>query len=60
VTWSAADTLLQFYSIDGGLAYQDIFVEEGKYIWIFGGESGSNISNKVWKGNIHRKLFPGK
>ncbi|MDD2559045.1 MAG: DUF6242 domain-containing protein [Bacteroidales bacterium] len=59
ITWSAADTILQFYSINERLAYQHIFVEEDKYIWIFGGESG-NISNKVWKGNIHRKLFPEK
>lgn len=59
MTWSAADTILQFYGITEGLAYQHVFVEEDKYIWIFGGESG-NISNKVWKGNIHRKLFPEK
>ncbi len=59
MTWSAADTILQFYNINEGLAYQHVFIEEGKYIWIFGGESGS-ISNKVWKGNIHRKLFPQK
>jgi hypothetical protein len=59
MSWSAADTVLQFFDIKEGLAYQHILVEEDKYIWIFGGESG-DISNKVWKGNIHRKLFPEK
>lgn len=58
-TWSTADSIHQFNGIQEGLAYQHILIEEDKYIWIFGGESGS-ISNKVWKGNIHRKLFPRK
>ncbi|MDL2221839.1 DUF6242 domain-containing protein [Parabacteroides sp. OttesenSCG-928-N08] len=59
VTWAEADSLWNFPTTFTGRGFSSVYVDEAKYLYLFGGETRSNTDdlNEIWRGRINRLGF---